>query len=142
MPLINPQQQTDEGRSSLWWPSFDRLYEALREACVSDAPEAVLSLDALLTVSQAWLIQGLLGFEPPSEAAKIQLEREEHIHAADGKRMSIASALKPLAFQLSTYLVGLQLLFCVLLAYRIRHATQQHLLSESLPNPMTTRCRI
>ena len=142
---ITPQQQTDQGHSSLWWPSFDTLYEALREACMSDASYAVLSLDALLTASQFWLEHSLLGFLPPSEAAKAQLERGEHIHAADSKRMPIVPALKSLALQLSEYLVSLKLhaMYAPGLVCLICCASQQPSSPDCLRNLLTSqsRCR-
>ena len=103
--MISAQQETQQAHPSIWWPQFDKLYEALREACVSDASKAVVSLDDLLTGSQAWLAQGLLGFRPPSATAKAHLENEESIQAQNGKKMPIMPSLKPLALELSSYLV-------------------------------------
>ena len=103
--MISAQQETQQAHPSIWWPQFGKLYEALREACVSDASETVVSLDDLLTGSQAWLAQGLLGFRPPSATAKAQLENEESIQAQNGKKTPIMPSRKPLPLELSSYLV-------------------------------------
>ena len=96
---------TSDAHSQLWWPQFDKLYEALREACMSGASGAMQNLDTLLQASQNWLAEGLLGFQPPSTAAKAHLEQKDHILTITGKKMPITSALKPLAVQLSLHLV-------------------------------------
>lgn len=110
MPLINSEEHIGQARPSVWWPQFDNLYEALREACMSDAPSALLNLEAALAKSQAWLAHSLLGFQPPSPAAKAQLEKQEDIQTPDNKRMPITAVLSKAALQLSTYLVSVSCL--------------------------------
>lgn len=97
--------QSTDAHSRLWWPQFEKLYEGLREACMSDAPTAVHNLDTLLNTSQTWLAEGLLGFQPPSTAAKTHLEQQDHILTISGKKMPITNVLRPLALQLSSHLV-------------------------------------
>ena len=35
--MISEHQRSQQAHPSIWWPQFDKLYEALQEACVSDA---------------------------------------------------------------------------------------------------------
>lgn len=107
MPSISAEQQTEQAGPSVWWPKFDNLYEALREARVSDAPNAFQHLDALLTQSQSWLAHGLLGFLPASPAAKAQLKAQRSIQAPNQKQLPIAASLIRAALQLSSQLVSM-----------------------------------
>ncbi|PRW56624.1 Nucleoporin NUP188 like isoform B [Chlorella sorokiniana] len=86
--------------AALWWPPFQKLYTQLAMSNLEPGAVSAEGLKAALQEYEPWLVKGVAGFRPPSDASRKALETETSL-SIGSKRLPVEAGLRAAALDVS-----------------------------------------
>ncbi|KAL4443613.1 hypothetical protein ABPG75_011350 [Micractinium tetrahymenae] len=86
--------------AALWWPPFQKLFNQLETLKLEPTAVSAEALKATLAEYEPWLVRGVAGFRPPSEASRKALETEASL-SIGSKKLPVEAGLRAAAADVS-----------------------------------------